>query len=138
MLQLTVLIFAGIMFASTAAIAAEPMPPTEIQTTFFNGQPFTAVSLSGAKFKMTFTPDGKMSREPLEQAGSKSFGTWKINAKVFARLGTARHRTALRLFPAAKTNGRFKKSQLPLRRRLRIGRNNISEFTRVPNVGIRS
>ena len=95
MTQLTMLIFARIMFASTAAIAAEPISPADIQATFFNGQPFTAVSLSGAKFKMTFTPDGKMSREPLEQAGSKSFGTWKINAKGFC---TAWNRAAPNCF----------------------------------------
>jgi hypothetical protein len=81
MLELAMLI--ELMFGSAAAIAAEPMSPAEIRATFFNGQPFTATSPSGAKFKMTFTPDGKISREPLEQAGAKSFGTWKINAKGF-------------------------------------------------------
>jgi hypothetical protein len=95
MLQLTVLIFAKLIFGSTSAIAAEPMPPSEIRATFFNGQPFTAVSPSGAKFKMTFTPDGKTSREPLEQAGTKSFGTWKINAKGFC---TAWNRAAQNCF----------------------------------------
>jgi len=80
---LALLIFANVLFASATALAAEPMPPAEIRTTFFNGQPFTAVSLSGTKFKMTFTPDGKMTREPLEQSGSKNAGTWKLNAKGF-------------------------------------------------------
>jgi hypothetical protein len=59
------------------------MAPAEIRATFFDGQPFTAASLSGAKFKMIFTPDGKMTREPLEQSGIKSAGTWKLNAKGF-------------------------------------------------------
>jgi uncharacterized protein YfaQ (DUF2300 family) len=59
------------------------MAPNEIQATFFNGQPFTAASLSGSKFKMIFTPDGKMIREPLAQSGSTSAGTWKLNAKGF-------------------------------------------------------
>jgi hypothetical protein len=66
-----------------AALAAEPMAPNDIKATFFTGQPFTAVSLSGAKFKMTFTPDGKMTREPLEQSGNASAGTWKLSAKGF-------------------------------------------------------
>ncbi len=59
------------------------MAPSDIKTTFFNGQPFTASSPSGAKFKMTFTPDGKMTREPLAQSGSKSTGTWKLSTKGF-------------------------------------------------------
>jgi hypothetical protein len=80
---LALFVFANVLFASAMALAAEPMPPAEIRTTFFNGQPFTAVSLSGTKFKMTFTPDGKMTREPLEQSGSKNAGTWKLNAKGF-------------------------------------------------------
>jgi hypothetical protein len=93
MLELAMLI--ELMFGSAAAIAAEPMSPAEIRATFFNGQPFTAISPSGAKFKMTFTPDGKISREALEQAGTKSLGTWKINAKGFC---TAWNRAASNCF----------------------------------------
>ena len=59
------------------------MNPTDIRTTFFTGQAFTATSPSGTKFKMTFTSDGKMTREPVEQSGTKSAGTWKLNAKGF-------------------------------------------------------
>jgi hypothetical protein len=59
------------------------MAPTEIQKAFFTGQAFTATTPSGTKFKMTFTPDGKMTREPLAQRGNKSTGTWKLNAKGF-------------------------------------------------------
>jgi hypothetical protein len=32
---------------------------------------------------MTFTPDGKMTREPLAESGSKSAGTWRLNAQGF-------------------------------------------------------
>jgi hypothetical protein len=60
------------------------MAPNEIKTTFFTGQSFTAVSPSGAKFKMTFTPDGKMTREPLEESGKASAGTWKLTAAGFS------------------------------------------------------
>lgn len=74
---------AGITFFVRAAFAAEPMGPNDIKATFFNGQPFTAAAPSGAKFKMTFTPDGKMTREPLAQSGKKDTGTWKINTKGF-------------------------------------------------------
>jgi hypothetical protein len=59
------------------------MAPSDIQATFFNGQPFTAATLSGVKFKMTFTSDGKMTREPLGESGSKSAGTWRLNAQGF-------------------------------------------------------
>ncbi len=59
------------------------MAPSDIKATFFNGKPFTAVSLSGTKFTMTFTPDGKMTREALAQSGKTNVGTWKLVAKGF-------------------------------------------------------
>ena len=59
------------------------MAPSDIKATFFNGKPFTAASLSGTKFTMTFTPDGKMTREALAQSGKTNVGTWKLNAKGF-------------------------------------------------------
>ena len=83
MLRILVFVFAEVLFGCCAALAAEPMAPGEIKATFFTGQPFTAVALSGTKFRMTFTPDGKMTREPLDQSGNKSAGTWKLNAKGF-------------------------------------------------------
>ena len=57
----------SMLFGASTALAAEPMAPNDIKATFFTGQPFTASSPSGAKFKMTFTPDGKMTREPVER-----------------------------------------------------------------------
>src|SRR5271155_908248 len=74
---------AGLLISAGAGFAASPMAPSDIQVTFFNGQPFTATALTGIKFKMTFTPDGKMTREPLAQSGKKNIGTWKLNAKGF-------------------------------------------------------
>jgi hypothetical protein len=82
-LRIVLFVFVEVLFGGHAALAAEPMAPNEIRATFFTGQPFTAVSLSGTKFTMTFTPDGKMTREPLEQSGNSSAGTWKLNAKGF-------------------------------------------------------
>jgi hypothetical protein len=81
--QLILLIVVAMSSGAHGAWAADPMAPADIKTTFFTGQPFTATSPSGTKFKMTFTPDGKMTREPIEQSGSKSAGTWKLNAKGF-------------------------------------------------------
>ena len=72
-----------ILLAASAAFAAEPMAPSDIQATFFNGQPFTASTPGGTKFRMTFTPDGKMTREPLAESGRENSGTWKLNAKGF-------------------------------------------------------
>jgi hypothetical protein len=59
------------------------MAPRDIKATFFNGQSFTASTPGGTKFKMTFTPDGKMTREPLAESGSKNTGTWKLNTAGF-------------------------------------------------------
>jgi hypothetical protein len=76
------------IFGASTALAAEPMAPREIQATFFTGEPFTAASLSGTKFKMTFTPDGKVTREPLELSGTKDIGTWKLSTNGFCTTWT--------------------------------------------------
>jgi hypothetical protein len=71
------------LLVASAAFAAEPMTPSDIRATFFNGKPFIASTPGGTQFHMTFTPDGKMTREPLAQAGYKDSGTWKLSAKGF-------------------------------------------------------
>jgi hypothetical protein len=70
--------------SATSALAAPvaKLSPTDIQTTFFNGQPFTASTPSNLKFKMTFTADGKMKRQPIG-TGSKGEGTWKLSKDGF-------------------------------------------------------
>jgi len=89
-----------ILFAANAAFAAEPMPPSDIQTAFFNGQPFTASTPSGStRFKMTFTSDGKMMREPLAQSGYKNHGTWKLSAKGFCTTWEHAKRTCFTVLP---------------------------------------
>ena len=79
----------GVTIAACAALlttvaAAQPakLPPSDIQTTFFNGQPFTASTLSNVKYKMTFMADGKMKREPIG-SGNKGEGTWKLSKDGF-------------------------------------------------------
>ena len=69
---------------TTAVAAAQPakLPPSDIQTTFFNGQPFTASTLSNVKYKMTFMADGKMKRQPVG-GGNKGEGTWKLSKDGF-------------------------------------------------------
>ena len=71
------------LLVTNAAFGAEPMAPSDIKTTFFNSQPFIASTPTGTKFKMTFTPDGKMTREPLAHTGYKNDGTWKLSPKGF-------------------------------------------------------
>ncbi|MGE3148174.1 MAG: hypothetical protein AB7K04_03820 [Pseudorhodoplanes sp.] len=66
-----------------AAGAAEPMPPKDIQSGFFNGQPFTAATPSNVQFRMVATPDGKITREPVGKAGAKGEGTWKLTKDGF-------------------------------------------------------
>jgi hypothetical protein len=70
---------AAAVFVAAAAVAAGKLTPSEIQTTFFNGQPFTAATPQGIRYKMVFMPDGKMTREPVGKAGAKSEGTWKLS-----------------------------------------------------------
>jgi hypothetical protein len=70
--------------ASVAAAPPAKLSPSDIQTTFFNGQPFTASTPSNVKFKMTFSADGKMKRQPIG-AGKKGEGTWKLSNEGFCR-----------------------------------------------------
>jgi hypothetical protein len=73
------LLVAGtVVVAAIAPVLAAVLAPAEIQSTFFTGQPFTA-SASGGKFKMVFTADGKMTREPVAKGGAKTEGTWKLS-----------------------------------------------------------
>jgi hypothetical protein len=69
---------------AAAAFAAPPakLSPSDIQTTFFNGRPFTATTPSNLKFKMTFSADGKMKRQPVG-TGSRGEGTWKLSKDGF-------------------------------------------------------
>ncbi len=61
------------------AAAATKLAPAEIQSTFFNGQAFTATTTSGVKFTMTFTPDGKAKRVPATKGGARGNGDWKLD-----------------------------------------------------------
>ena len=65
------------------ALAASKLTPKEIQTEFFDGKAFTAATTSGTKFKMTFSGDGKVTREPQDKAGAKGEGTWKLSKDGF-------------------------------------------------------
>ena len=74
----------ALLLSGTAAVAATKLTPKEVQDTFFNGQAFTSSTPSNIKFKMVFTADGKMTREPLSRAaGVKGEGTWKLSKDGF-------------------------------------------------------
>ena len=79
-------ILAGVAIAallSGATHAASKLTPKEIQAEFFDGKPFTAATTSGTKCKLTFTTDGKVTREPQDKAGAKGEGTWKLTKDGF-------------------------------------------------------
>ena len=63
-----------LLATSGMAAPAAKLSPDEIKATFFNGQAFTASTPSNVKFKMTFTADGKMKRQPAG-GGKKGEGT---------------------------------------------------------------
>src|SRR6476619_8248877 len=70
------------ILATATPVVAATLTPNEIQATFFTGEPFTA-SATNIKYKMVFTSDGKMSREPVGAGGAKSEGTWKLSKEGF-------------------------------------------------------
>jgi hypothetical protein len=71
------------LLAGVGTAGAAPLAPNDIQTTFFNGQPFTSSTPQNIKYTMVFTADGKMTREPLGKAGVKGEGTWKLSKDGF-------------------------------------------------------
>ena len=75
------LIGAAPSLAAPAPVAR--LAPTDIQKTFFNGQPFTAATPKNIKYTMSFAADGKMTREPVGKAGVKDTGTWKLDKTGF-------------------------------------------------------
>jgi hypothetical protein len=74
---------AAVALLTSTGHAATRLTSAEVQTAFFNGQPFTASTPSGVKFKMIFTTDGKVTREPLASVGAKGEGTWKLDKEGF-------------------------------------------------------
>ena len=70
--------------AGTAhAAPATKLAPADIQTTFFDGKPFTSSTPQNIKYTMMFSVDGKMSREPQGKTGVKGEGTWKLSKDGF-------------------------------------------------------
>ena len=81
-MRATLIVIAALVICD-AALAATKLAPKEIQSQFFDGKPFTAATTSGTKFKLTFSGDGKVTREPQDKAGAKGEGTWKLSKDGF-------------------------------------------------------
>jgi hypothetical protein len=96
------LAIAGTLVCAGAAFAAQPTVPSDIQATFFNGQPFTASTPSGTKFKMIFMPDGTMTREPRGKSGKKSSGTWKLDTAGFCTTWKQAESNCYTIIPSGK------------------------------------
>ena len=80
----TLLLAGAAVLASIALAVAAVLAPKDIQATFFTGQAFTAATPSNIKFKMVFTADGKVTREPFSKTGgAKGEGTWKLTNDGF-------------------------------------------------------
>lgn len=94
----------GLAFSVGPAMAAPAtgkLAPETIQSTFFNGQVFTAATPSGGvKFKMVFTPDGKVTREPVDRAGRKGEGTWTLSKDGFCTTWKGGKQNCYRLIAA--------------------------------------
>jgi hypothetical protein len=73
----------GVAPSLAAPAPVARLAPADIQKTFFNGQPFTAATPKDIKYTMSFTADGKMTREPAGRAGVKDTGTWKLDKTGF-------------------------------------------------------
>jgi hypothetical protein len=81
------LLVAPVMAAPTDKPPAK-LAPADIQSTFFDGKPFIASSPSNnVRFKMTFTPDGKIKRVPIGK-GNRGEGIWKLSKEGFCRTWT--------------------------------------------------
>ena len=77
----------AILTASAFAAPGAKLAPNDIQSTFFNGQPFTAATPSNLKYKMTFMADGKMRQQPAS-GGTEGEGTWKLSKDGFCTTWT--------------------------------------------------
>ena len=76
------------------AFAASKLTPKEIQTEFFDGKTFTAATTSGVKFKMTFTTDGKVTREPQDKSGAKGEGPSFVGQAIRLTIAAAEQKRA--------------------------------------------
>ncbi len=73
----------AITVTSIVPAVSANLAPKEIQTLFFTGQPFTSATPANVKYKMTFSADGRVVREPMGKSGAKGEGSWTLNKYGF-------------------------------------------------------
>jgi hypothetical protein len=80
---------AGPLGAEAQTPSAEKLPEKmsgeTIKTDWFDGKPFTAMAPDGTAYVMTFTPDGKASRKPVEKKRglTGATGFWRAIAEGY-------------------------------------------------------
>ena len=74
---------------------------------FFDGKAFSAATTSNVKFKMVFTADGKVTREPQAKPASRAKGPGNSRRTVSAPAGRAARRPASRWSMSRRTSGRW-------------------------------
>ena len=72
-----------------AVIAAELVPPTLLDTNFFDAKPITTTDAKGRVSRIVFTPGGTLTR--TSSSGKESQGTWRLSDDGFCmQAGTAK------------------------------------------------
>jgi hypothetical protein len=102
------------LIAGTSAASGAKLAPADIQTTFFDGQAFTAATPSGVRFKMTFTPDGKMMRQPLDRSGARGEGTWTLAPDGFCTTWKGGRQHCFTILPSGGKTWSVMKSSTPV------------------------
>ena len=104
------LVLTGMLLSVSAAFAAEPMAPSDIQATFFDGKPFTASTTSGTQFKMYFHAGRENDRQPRGKSGKKSSGTWKLDSSGFCTSWKGAETNCYTVVPSGKNKWSIQKS----------------------------
>ena len=73
-----------------AAIAAELVPPSLLDTQFFNSKPITTTDAKGRVSRIAFTPGGTLTR--TSSSGKESQGTWRLSEDGFCMQAAAAKR----------------------------------------------
>ena len=102
------------LLAGIGPAGAATVTPNDIQTTFFNGEPFTSSTTQNIKYTMVFTPDGKMTREPLGKAGVKGEGTWKLSKDGFCTTWKNSPANCFNLVPSGEKKWSVMKGTAPI------------------------
>jgi hypothetical protein len=72
----------------------EKLSGDQIKENWFNGKAFTATAPDGSAFLMTFNPDGKSSRKPVEKKKgvTSAAGFWRVIAEGYCSRWSGQNR----------------------------------------------